>query len=126
MSELEAVVARDPLRERFRAEVEASAYFLVAEALTNVMKHAHAARAEVTAEAEDGVLQVEVRDDGVGGADPSGHGLVGMADGGGTDLLADLIPEDLALGCHDRFRMKLHAFHVQFAMTQSHYCAIRC
>ncbi len=52
----------------------------MAEALTNVMKHAHAARAEVTASVEDGVLQLEVRDDGVGGADPSGHGLVGMAD----------------------------------------------
>jgi signal transduction histidine kinase len=65
---------------RFPAELEASAYFIVAEALTNVMKHAHAARAEVIASAEDGVLQVEVRDDGVGGADPSGQGLVGMAD----------------------------------------------
>lgn len=66
--------------ERLPAELEASAYFIVAEALTNVIKHAHAASAEVTASVEDGVLQVEVRDDGVGGADPSGHGLVGMAD----------------------------------------------
>ena len=45
-----------------------------------MIKHAHAARAEVTASVEDGVLQVAIRDDGVGGADPSGHGLVGMAD----------------------------------------------
>jgi GAF domain-containing protein len=67
--------------ERLPAEIEASAYFIVAEALTNVMKHAQAARAEVTAcVEEDAVLRVEVRDDGVGGADTSGHGLVGMAD----------------------------------------------
>jgi len=66
--------------ERVPAEIEASAYFLVAEALTNVIKHARAARAEVTASVEDGVLQVAIRDDGVGGADPTGHGLVGMAD----------------------------------------------
>jgi signal transduction histidine kinase len=86
-SGVDALVARLdlPVRvqvssERLPAELEASAYFIVAEALTNVMKHAHAARAEVTASVEDGVLQVEVRDDGVGGADPSGHGLVGMAD----------------------------------------------
>ncbi len=66
--------------ERLPAELEASGYFIVAEALTNVMKHAYAARAEVTVSVEDGVLQVEVRDDGVGGADPNGQGLIGMAD----------------------------------------------
>jgi signal transduction histidine kinase len=52
----------------------------VAEGLTNVMKHAHATHAEVTATVDDGLLQVEVRDDGIGGADPTGDGLVGMAD----------------------------------------------
>jgi signal transduction histidine kinase len=62
------------------ARLEASAYFIVAEGLTNVMKHAHATHAEVKASVDDGLLQVEVRDDGIGGADPSGHGLVGMAD----------------------------------------------
>ena len=66
--------------ERFAGEVEASAYFVVAEALTNVVKHARAEHAEVTASADDGTLCVEVRDDGRGGADPGGHGLVGMAD----------------------------------------------
>jgi signal transduction histidine kinase len=66
--------------ERLPAELEASAYFIVAEGLTNAMKHAHATRAEVKASVDDGLLQVEVRDDGVGGADRSGHGLVGMAD----------------------------------------------
>jgi signal transduction histidine kinase len=66
--------------ERFPAEVEASAYFIVAEALTNVVKHSHAARAEVAASVEDGMLHVEVQDDGIGGADPGGHGLVGIGD----------------------------------------------
>jgi signal transduction histidine kinase len=62
------------------APVEATAYFIVAEALTNVVKHSNAESAEVRASVEDGMLQVEVRDDGIGGADPDGHGLVGMAD----------------------------------------------
>jgi signal transduction histidine kinase/CHASE3 domain sensor protein len=82
-----AIVARldlpvhvDVPAERFGAEIEASAYFVVAEALTNVVKHAHAGRAEVRASVKDGMLQVEVRDDGIGGADPGGHGLVGMGD----------------------------------------------
>ncbi len=66
--------------KRFRGEIEANAYFLVAEALTNVAKHAHATRAEVIAEVSDGVLRVEVRDDGIGGAVPTGPGLVGMED----------------------------------------------
>jgi signal transduction histidine kinase len=66
--------------ERLPPDIEASAYFIVAEALTNVVKHSRAARAEVRAEVEDGFLALEVRDDGVGGADPQGHGLVGVAD----------------------------------------------
>jgi signal transduction histidine kinase len=60
--------------------VEATAYFVVAEALTNVAKHSHAARAAVSAEIENGDLHVEVRDDGVGGAKAAGSGLVGLAD----------------------------------------------
>jgi signal transduction histidine kinase len=52
----------------------------VAEALTNAVKHAHANRAEVDASATDDVLQVAVADDGIGGADPTGHGLMAMAD----------------------------------------------
>jgi signal transduction histidine kinase len=60
--------------------VEATAYFVVAEALTNVAKHARAGRAEVTARIEDGTLAVQVRDDGVGGARRGGGGLTGLAD----------------------------------------------
>jgi signal transduction histidine kinase len=82
-----AVVARLELpvqvhvpRERLPAEIEASAYFIVAEALTNVVKHAQAKRAGVTARVHDGALHLEIRDDGIGGADPDGSGLVGMDD----------------------------------------------
>jgi PAS domain S-box-containing protein len=65
---------------RLPADIEASAYFIVAEALTNVVKHARATRATVRAAVDDGILAVEVRDDGDGGADREGHGLVGLAD----------------------------------------------
>jgi PAS domain S-box-containing protein len=65
---------------RLPDSVEATAYFVVAEALTNVAKHARAGRATVTASIEDGTLQVEVRDDGIGGAWPHGSGLLGLAD----------------------------------------------
>ena len=66
--------------ERFPEETEASAYFIVAEALTNVVKHAQAGGAEVRVSVPDGMLHVEVRDDGIGGADPDGHGLIGLRD----------------------------------------------
>ncbi len=66
--------------ERLPAPVEASAYFVVAEALTNMAKHASAGHAEVVARIEDGMLRIEVSDDGVGGASPDGSGLVGLAD----------------------------------------------
>jgi len=66
--------------ERYPAEIEASAYFIVAEALTNVVKHSRAGHAHVRASVQDGTLRVEIRDDGSGGADPDGHGLVGMRD----------------------------------------------
>ena len=60
--------------------VEAVAYFMVSEALTNIAKHSRAARADVTVERAGGVLRVEVTDDGVGGADPArGTGLAGLS-----------------------------------------------
>jgi signal transduction histidine kinase len=66
---------------RLPAAVEATAYFVVAEALTNVAKHARAGRAEVMAQIEHGTLAVHVRDDGVGGARRgAGSGLIGLAD----------------------------------------------
>lgn len=67
--------------ERLPAGVEATAYFVVSEALTNVVKHARAGGARVTARVERGELRVEVRDDGVGGArGGDGTGLGGLAD----------------------------------------------
>jgi PAS domain S-box-containing protein len=66
--------------DRLPAAIEATAYFVVAEALTNVAKHAHATRVTVTAQVDDGALHVDVRDDGIGGARPDGSGLVGLAD----------------------------------------------
>src|SRR5207248_3689912 len=66
--------------DRLPPAVEATAYFIVAEALTNVAKHSHAQRAAVTARVEDGTLQVEVRDAGVGGARPDGSGFQGLGD----------------------------------------------
>src|SRR3954447_4282954 len=65
---------------RFSPVIEASAYFVVAEALTNVVKHSHAHGAEVTGRIDDGTLTIEVRDDGVGGANVDGNGLVGISD----------------------------------------------
>jgi GAF domain-containing protein len=65
---------------RVPATVEATAYFVVAEALTNIAKHARARQATVKARVEDGTLDVTVGDDGVGGARPDGSGLVGLAD----------------------------------------------
>jgi signal transduction histidine kinase len=73
-------VALEVPSERFAASVEATAYFLVAEALTNVSKHAQASQAWVTITVEDGALRVEVRDDGIGGASATGSGMVGMQD----------------------------------------------
>jgi signal transduction histidine kinase len=65
---------------RLPSVVEATAYFVVAEALTNVAKHARAVRAEVGVHVEDGILSITVRDDGIGGARPDGTGLVGLRD----------------------------------------------
>jgi PAS domain S-box-containing protein len=65
---------------RLSPAVEATAYFVVAEALTNITKHARARHAEVTAQITDGTLSVHVRDDGIGGVRPDGSGLLGLAD----------------------------------------------
>jgi signal transduction histidine kinase len=66
---------------RLPRELEVTAYFVVAEALTNVVKHARATRARVVATTSRDRLLVEVGDDGVGGADPQrGSGLTGLSD----------------------------------------------
>ena len=65
---------------RLPRPVEAAAYFVVAEALTNLVRYAAAERASVAIVELEGELTVEVRDDGRGGADPDGSGLRGLAD----------------------------------------------
>ncbi|MFG2002044.1 sensor histidine kinase [Spirillospora sp. NPDC048911] len=75
------VTVEADLPGRFPAHVEATAYFVVAEALTNAAKHSEATRAGVSARQADGLLVIEIQDDGKGGADPAGGtGLTGLAD----------------------------------------------
>ena len=106
VSRLRLPVSVDVTTERFPPALEATAYFIVAEALTNVVKHARARSAGVAATLDRGVLRVEVRDDGVGGARLDGSsGLLGLHDraaamdgelsvespeGGGTVVVATL------------------------------------
>jgi PAS domain S-box-containing protein len=76
------VTVAGSLAERLPEVVETSAYFIVAEALTNAVKHAGASHVAVTVGIDAAQLVVEVRDDGVGGAhlDNAGSGLAGLAD----------------------------------------------
>jgi signal transduction histidine kinase len=61
--------------------IEVAAYYVASEAVTNTTKHAHASAAHVTVEQRDTLLHLSIRDDGVGGADPTrGTGLIGLRD----------------------------------------------
>jgi signal transduction histidine kinase len=83
-----ALAARAPVpvtivadEERLPPPIEIAAYFVVSEALTNVAKYAQATAATVAVRRTDGVVTIEVADDGVGGADADGgSGLRGLAD----------------------------------------------
>jgi signal transduction histidine kinase len=85
---LEGLIARSPVPVELRAShvrvapaAEAAIYFTVAEALTNVAKHARASLARVQVDVQGGTLVAEVADDGVGGAAASrGSGLRGLTD----------------------------------------------
>ncbi|MEA2653484.1 MAG: hypothetical protein QOI37_711 [Chloroflexota bacterium] len=69
------------VEHRLPQQVEVAAYYVVAEALTNVAKYAEASMVAVDVHAGDSVIELAVRDDGVGGADPTrGSGLVGLRD----------------------------------------------
>lgn len=75
------VDVRIRLPDRLSSTIEVTAYFVVVEALTNVAKHSAARQASIDAEVVDDRLIVEIRDDGLGGADPAeGSGLTGLAD----------------------------------------------
>jgi signal transduction histidine kinase len=91
---------------RLPERVEVTVYYVAAEALTNVAKHAGASVVQVQVDTGDGLVRLDIRDDGVGGADPArGTGLVGLRDrveatggtlrvqsspGEGTSLLVEL------------------------------------
>ena len=66
---------------RLPEPVEVAAYYIVSEALTNTAKHAHASVVSVAVDVRHGVLELSIRDDGSGGADPArGSGLIGLTD----------------------------------------------
>jgi signal transduction histidine kinase len=90
---------------RFAPDNEAAAYFMISEALANSAKHSKASRASVTVTFHEGIAHIAISDNGVGGADPAGHGLQGLRDraealggsfdltspvGGGTSIVATL------------------------------------
>ncbi len=95
---------------RLPEQVEVAAYYSVSEALTNAAKHAHASAVHVELDTPGPVVQLAIRDDGIGGADPThGSGLVGLSDrigalggtlevtspaGSGTTLLIEIPAED--------------------------------
>jgi signal transduction histidine kinase len=111
---LKALARRSPvpvelnarLEGRLPERVEAAAYYVASEAVTNTAKHARASVAHIDLEVLDGALRLVVRDDGVGGADPAGGtGLIGLVDrveamegmitvhspvGGGTSISVEL------------------------------------
>jgi signal transduction histidine kinase len=81
VSRVRMPVSVEVTAERLPAPLEAAGYFIVAEALTNVVKHAHANGAWITAVVDGGVLWLEVRDDGIGGAANDGSsGILGLRD----------------------------------------------
>jgi signal transduction histidine kinase len=66
---------------RLPDRIEVAAYYVVSEALTNTAKHARASGVRVEVKADDEVMEISIRDDGVGGADPTaGSGLMGLRD----------------------------------------------
>jgi signal transduction histidine kinase len=74
-------------------EVEATAYFVCAEALANASKHGRAGHVTITGVPNDSALHLAIVDDGVGGADPAGRGLRGLRDrvaalGGSLDVVS--------------------------------------
>jgi signal transduction histidine kinase len=87
---------------RLPEPVEVAVYYIVSEALTNTAKHAHASTVQVTVEAHDGLLELSIRDDGCGGADPTrGSGLIGLTDRvdavGGTITVGSPVGEGTTL-----------------------------
>jgi signal transduction histidine kinase len=93
------------VERRLPEPVEVAAYYVVSEAVTNTAKHAHASGVHVEIDERDTSVRLEVRDDGIGGADRHGSGLLGLSDriealggtlqitspvGKGTELLIEI------------------------------------
>jgi signal transduction histidine kinase len=111
---LEALSLRSavPVRLNVRDEqrlpdaVEVAAYYVASEALTNASKHADASRVELDLHIDDAKLRLSIRDDGVGGADPSrGSGLIGLKDR--VEALGGTIEVESAHGRGTRLRVAI-------------------
>ena len=111
---LEALSLRSavPVRLNVRDEqrlpdaVEVAAYYVASEALTNASKHADASRVELDLHIDDAKLRLSIRDDGVGGADPSrGSGLIGLKDR--VEALGGTIEVESAHGMGTRLRVAI-------------------
>jgi signal transduction histidine kinase len=93
-------------RGELPSSVQTTAYFVVAEALTNASKHAHSDRVEVRVAVDEGHAVVEVRDDGSGGVDPArGSGLSGLADR--VSALGGTLEIDSPVGAGTTIRARL-------------------
>jgi signal transduction histidine kinase len=107
---------------RLPEPVEVAAYYVVAEALTNAAKHAHASLVRIEADVLNGDLRVSVQDDGVGGANPAGgSGLVGLTDrveALGGKLTLDSPPAG-GRRCASTFRSRADLWPVGLASTGS-------
>jgi signal transduction histidine kinase len=69
------------LDSELEESLEVAAYYVASEALTNAVKHAQASVIELRLDCHDGALTLSIRDDGIGGADPSrGSGIIGLTD----------------------------------------------
>jgi signal transduction histidine kinase len=89
---------------RLPEPVEVAAYYVVSEVLANAAKHGHASTVEVDAATADGALHVQVRDDGIGGADMArGSGLIGLRDRiealGGTFAVDSPLGDGTTVSC---------------------------
>ena len=116
------------VEERLPDQVEVSAYYIVAEALTNAAKHSGASAITVTVERDraSGALRIKVADDGVGGAEfTGGTGLVGLKDraealGGHIDLHS---PRGAGTICVSRFRSTgSQRRHIRLVTVCGDYC----
>jgi signal transduction histidine kinase len=114
---LEALASRAPLpvsvrgvpAVRLPSAIESTAYYVTAEALTNVAKYAHADQAFVHLSVEEDRFQLQIGDDGVGGADPSGTGLRGLRDR--VDALDGVLEVDSPPGGGTTVRIELPLEH---------------